>query len=65
MSGPGVCILDIHRVNFVSERDVGTRDVDISVANADGSGLRRLTRGPGVDCNPVGRLTDARSPSSA
>ncbi len=52
VSGPGACILDIHRVHFVSERNVGTRDVDISVANADGSGLRRLTRGPGVDCNP-------------
>ena len=37
----------------MSERNVGTRDVDISVANADGSGLRRLTRGPGVDCDPV------------
>jgi Tol biopolymer transport system component len=53
VSGPGACILDIHRATFVSERDVGTRDVDISVANADGSGLRRLTRGPGVDCAPV------------
>ena len=53
VSGPGACILDIHRVSFVSERNVGTRDVDISVANADGSGLRRLTRGPGVDCAPV------------
>ena len=52
-SGPGACILDIHRVHFVSERNVGTTDVDISVANADGSGLRRLTRGPGVDCAPV------------
>ncbi len=53
VSGPGACILDLHRVHFVSERNVGTRDVDISVANADGSGLRKLTRGPGVDCNPV------------
>jgi Tol biopolymer transport system component len=54
VSGPGACILSIHRVNFVSERNVGSvRDVDISVANADGSGLRRLTRGPGVDCAPV------------
>ena len=53
VSGPGACILDIHRVSFVSERNVGTRDVDISVANADGSGLRRVTRGPGVDCAPV------------
>jgi TolB protein len=53
VSGPGACTLDIHRGNVVSERDVDTRDVDISVANADGSGLRRLTRGPGVDCDPV------------
>ncbi len=53
VSGPGACILDIHRVNFVSERNVGTTDVDISVANADGSGLRRVTGGPGVDCAPV------------
>jgi Tol biopolymer transport system component len=53
VSGPGACILDIHSANFVSERYFGTRDVDISVANADGSGLRRLTRGPGVDCAPV------------
>jgi Tol biopolymer transport system component len=42
VSGPGACILDIHRVHFVSERNVGTRDVDISVANADGSERRLL-----------------------
>ena len=50
VSGRGTCILD---VRFVSERNAGTGDVDISVANADGSGLRRLTRGPGVDCAPA------------
>ncbi len=44
------CILDGH---FVGERNAGIGDVDISVANADGSGLRRLTRGPGVDCAPA------------
>ena len=49
-SGRGTCILDGH---FVSERNAGTGDVDISVANADGSGLRRVTRGPGVDCAPA------------
>jgi Tol biopolymer transport system component len=49
-SGPGACILDFH---YVGGRNAGTGDVDISVANADGSGLRRLTRGPGVDCAPV------------
>ena len=37
----------------MSERNAGTSDVDISVANADGSGLRRLTRDPAVDCAPV------------
>ena len=37
----------------MSERSVAPGDVDISVANADGSGRRRLTRGPGVDCDPV------------
>ena len=49
-SGSGTCILDGH---FVSERNAGTGDVDISVANADGSGLRRVTSGPGVDCAPA------------
>ena len=49
-SGSGTCILDGH---FVSERNAGTGDVDISVANADGSGLRRVTRSPGVDCAPA------------
>ena len=37
----------------MGERNAGTGDVDISVANADGSGLRRLTSGPGVDCAPA------------
>ncbi len=49
-SGSGTCILDGH---FVNERNAGTGDVDISVANADGSGQRRVTRGPGVDCAPA------------
>ena len=50
VSGPGVCILDGH---FVSGRGVDIGDVDIYVANADGSGRQRLTRGPAVDCAPV------------
>jgi Tol biopolymer transport system component len=50
VSGPGVCILDFH---FVDERNAGIGDVDISVTNADGSGLRRLTRDPAVDCAPA------------
>ena len=50
VSGRGTCVLDSH---FVSERNAGTGDVDISVANADGSGLRWVTRGPGVDCAPA------------
>ena len=49
-SGRGMCILDGH---FVSERNAGSGDVDISIADADGSGLRRVTRGPGVDCAPA------------
>jgi TolB protein len=50
VSGRGTCIGDGH---FVGERNAGTGEVDISVANADGSGLRRVTRGPGVDCAPA------------
>jgi len=46
----GLCILDFH---FVGGRNADSGDVDISVANADGSGLRRLTRGPAVDCAPA------------
>ena len=50
VGGRGLCILDFH---FVSGRGVDISDVDISVANADGSGLRRVTDGPGVDCAPA------------
>ncbi len=50
VSGSGVCLLDGH---FVSGRGVELGDVDIYVANADGSGRQRLTRGPAVDCAPV------------
>jgi len=48
-SGRGYCRLDGH---FVDERNAHT-DVHISVANADGSGLLRVTDGPGGDCAPV------------
>jgi Tol biopolymer transport system component len=48
--GRGACLLDYH---FVGGRNAGSGDVDISVMNADGSGLRRVTDGPGVDCAPV------------
>ncbi len=50
VDGPGVCSLDFH---FVSGRGLEFGDVDIYVANRDGSGRRRLTRDPAVDCVPV------------
>jgi Tol biopolymer transport system component len=48
VSGRG-CIDDNHLYGLPE----GTIDADISVMNADGSGLRRVTRGPGGDCAPV------------
>jgi TolB protein len=49
VSGRGGCIDDNHLRGLPD----GTSDVEISVANADGSGLRRMTSGTGVDCAPV------------
>ena len=49
VSGRGPCI----ETNHLRGLPDGTSDVDISVANADGSGLRTVTSGPGVDCAPA------------
>jgi Tol biopolymer transport system component len=50
VSGRDICILDYHYA--YGGRSVDS-DVDISISNANGSGLRNLTRGPGIDCAPA------------